>query len=751
MRSLTVLAASVAGVLLAVLYQTRAAPEEKKAGAKPVGIDRRVPWTTSRVKGSPEPPAPYRPEVAFPRLRFSEPLDLVSVPGGNRLAVAERQGKLYTFVNDRDAGRADLLLDVKKTVYALTFHPQFARNGHLYVTTVGEEGDPTGNRVVRFTVRPGEPPRADPASAKVVLAWPCGGHNGGAIRFGPDGMLYVGTGDGSGIADEKHTGQDVGDLHSSILSIDVDRPDPGKGYSVPRDNPFVTLAGARPEVWAYGIRQPWKMSFDRATGELWVGEVGQDLWESVLKVEKGGNYGWSVTEGSHPFRPERKKGPTPILRPVAEHPHSDFRSLTGGHVYRGKRLPGLAGTYVYGDFDTGRVWGLRLDGKKVTRQQELTRTTHRIVSFGEDADGEIYYLDFVGGRVHRLAPVPAAAPAAAFPRRLSETGLFASTRDHKPAPGLIPYAVNAALWSDGAHKERFLALPGDAKIDFEVVEYPQPAPGAPRGWKFPDGTVLVKTFALELEAGNPASRRRLETRLLHYQHMGGTEEYGDQYWRGYTYVWNDEQTDAELADAAGLDRTFTVKDARAPGGAREQTWHFPSRAECTLCHTTPAKYALGVNTLQMNRDFDYGGGRVANQLRTLEHLGVFSKPLPTPPEGLPRLVDYEDARQDLDRRARSYLHANCSHCHIKWGGGNAEFQLLATLDLKDTGAVNARPGQGTFGLADPRILVPGDPGRSLILYRMKKLGLGRMPHVASNVVDETGARLIEEWIGRLGR
>jgi hypothetical protein len=142
---------------------------------------------------------------------------------------------------------------------------------------------------------------------------------------------------------------------------------------------------------------------------------------------------------------------------------------------------------------------------------------------------------------------------------------------------------------------------------------------------------------------------------------------------------------------------------------------------------------------------------VANQLRTLEHLGVFSKPLPTPPEGLPRLVNYEDARQDLDRRARSYLHANCSHCHMKWGGGNAEFQLLATLDLKETGTVNARPGQGTFGLADPRILVPGDPGRSLILYRMKKLGLGRMPHVASNVVDETGARLIEEWIGRLGR
>jgi hypothetical protein len=253
-----------------------------------------------------------------------------------------------------------------------------------------------------------------------------------------------------------------------------------------------------------------------------------------------------------------------------------------------------------------------------------------------------------------------------------------------------------------------------------------------------------------MERGNPASRRRLETRLLHFQHMDGTEEYGDQYWRGYTYVWNDEQTDAELADAAGLDRTFTIKDADAPGGKRTQTWHFPSRAECTLCHTMPAKYALGVNTLQMNREFDYGG-RVANQLRTLEHLGLFTRPLPKPPEDLPRLVDYTDARQDLDRRARSYLHANCSHCHMKWGGGNAEFQLLATLDLKDTDTLNTRPGQGTFDLPDPRILVAGEPGRSLALYRMRKLGLGRMPHVASSVVDEEGAKLIEEWIKGLPR
>jgi hypothetical protein len=237
--------------------------------------------------------------------------------------------------------------------------------------------------------------------------------------------------------------------------------------------------------------------------------------------------------------------------------------------------------------------------------------------------------------------------------------------------------------------------------------------------------------------------------LLHFEKFGGTEEYGDQYWRGYTYLWNDEQTDAVLCDASGADRALTIKDKDAPGGERKQTWHFPSRAECTLCHTMPAKYTLGVNTLQMNKDHDYGNGRVANQLLTLESIGLFSKPLPEPPDKMPRLVNYEDEKQNLNARARSYLHANCAHCHMKWGGGNAEFQLLATLELKDTGTLNTKPGQGTFELRDPRILVPGDADRSLVLVRMSKVGLGRMPHVASSVVDDKAVALIRDWIKKL--
>ena len=215
-------------------------------------------------------------------------------------------------------------------------------------------------------------------------------------------------------------------------------------------------------------------------------------------------------------------------------------------------------------------------------------------------------------------------------------------------------------------------------------------------------------------------------------------------------MWDEDQSDATLVASEGLDRSYTIADPTASGGHREQVWHFPSRAECTLCHTTAAKYVLGVNTLQMNKEHDYGWG-VANQLSVLNQLGIFTKPLPAPPEELPRVYDHLDESRSLDERARAYLHSNCSHCHRKWGGGNAEFQLLSTLPLVETQTVGVAPAHGDFGLSRAKLLAPGEADRSLILYRMQKLGLGRMPHVASNVVDKQAVRLIRDWIGQLSQ
>ncbi|MCO6459598.1 MAG: PQQ-dependent sugar dehydrogenase [Pirellulaceae bacterium] len=714
------------------------------------GIEKRVPWTGSRIRGTPDPPLPYTTAVAFPGLKFYEPLELVSVPGSTRMAVVERPGKIYTFETAGDQADQRLLLDTGRTTYGAAFHPRFQRNGYVFVAAdrPGAAGEIATMQVLRYRVRNDDPLSVDPATETVLLGWPSDGHRGGCLRFGPDGYLYISVGDGSGIADQLQTGQDLSDLLGSLLRIDVDHPRGELAYSIPDDNPFVNRPGARGEIFSYGHRQVWKFSFDDS-GRLWGGEVGQDLWEMLYLIQKGGNYGWSVREGKHPFRPDRPQGPTPFQDPLVEHNHDAFRSITGGYIYKVGRSHPLNGHYIYGDYDTGRVWGLRYEEGQVKDQRELADTQLRIVAFGQLPSGEVLLLDFPGGQMHRLVPAPPREAAAEFPRKLSETGLFASTRDLRPAPGLIPYSVNAPLWSDGAEKMRYIALPGMSRIEFETVTYPQPAPGAQPGWRFPDGTVLVKTFSLDLQQGDPSSRRRLETRILHHERMpGNDDEYGNQVWRGYTYVWNEDQTDAELLGPDALDRTFTVRDPAAPGGRRELTWHFPSRAECTLCHTMSAKYVLGVNTLQMNKDHDYGGV-VANQLSTLDHLGVFRDKLPRPPHELPRIVAYRSADEPLNLRARAYLHANCAHCHRKWGGGNAEFQLLASLPLDETGTLGVGPQQGRFDLPDPRLLVAGRPDQSMVLFRMRRLGLGRMPHVASNLVDAEAVHLISQWIEQL--
>lgn len=744
------------GLSLVVPYwsQTSSATVAAEASAPSRGgfdLEKRIPWTTSRLKGSPEPLPPYVTAVAFPKLKFDEPLCLTTIPGQDRFVIAERHGKIFAFANKSETAEKELLLDVKAVTYGLALHPQFARNGYLYVVCLNDAmpPHPEGTQLVRYQVPPGKQ-TVDPASRKLLLTWPSGGHNGGCLRFGPDGYLYISTGDASGIADELVTGQDLTDLPGSILRIDVDQASEGKNYGIPADNPFVGKAGVRPEIYAYGIRQMWKFGFDRQ-GTLWAGEIGQDLWESIHIVVPGGNYGWSVQESAHPFRPERKLGPTPIVPPIVEHHHVDFRSITGGNVYEGSRLPELQGMYIYGDYDTGKIWGLRYDKKtrQVTEHRELADGVLRIVEWGQDAAGEMFLVDHIGGQLHHLVKSPTKQTVSNFPRKLSETGLFTSTRDLTPAPGLIPYSVNSQLWSDGAIKDRWLAIPGTEQIEFETITYPGPTPGPRPGYRFPDGTVAVKHFSIELEPGNPASRKRLETRVLIFEQIPGTQEMGDQVWQGYTYIWNDEQTDAFLADKNGQDLKLTIKDAAAPGGQREQVWHFPSRAQCGMCHTMPAKFVLGLNTIQLNKDHDYGHGRIANQLEAWNKLKLFKEPLPMPPQELPKLANYQDAKTSLDARARAYLQANCTHCHMRWGGGNAEFQLLWDLDLKLTGTIAVKPAHGSFGLKDAALLVPGHPERSLISQRMQLPGLGRMPHIGSNVIDKEGAKLIADWIAAM--
>lgn len=709
------------------------------------GIEKRTPWTTSRLIGSPEPPKPYTIERVFPAISFQQPCEMAVVPGTNRIAVIEVKGKILTFENRPDVGPDNVaeMIDVTKLdpkfyrAYGIAFHPKFAENRTVFLSYVLKPRDPEGSRVSRFKMSSLDPPTIDPKSEEVILTWVSGGHNGAHLQFGPDGYLYISTGDSgeSFPPDGYNTGQDVTELAASILRIDVDHADAGKKYRVPADNPFVELAGARGEVWAYGVRNPWKMCFDPVDGSLWVADVGWELWEMIYHVVRGGNYGWSLMEARQPVHTERARGPTPILPPTVEHDHSESRSITGGYFSQTDRLPELKGAYVYGDYVTGIVWALRHEGEKITWRETLVDTPLQIVAFGLDQTGDVLLLDYAGA-IFRLIPNPRKTVNTAFPQRLSETGLFASTKDHTPAPGVIPYSVNAEPWADGTTAERFVALPETSQLD--LWEKTDVQLGMIAGeWKFPDGGVLAKTVSIELEHGNAASRRRIETQVLHYD---------VDTWRAYNFIWNDEQTDAELAGPDGSDRAFKIRDASSPGGERQQTWHHAGRLSCILCHTTRAGSIHGFRIPQLARQHDYGNGVRAEQLATLDHLGLFAKPLKE--DRTPWCNPYDES-QLLDQRARTYLQVNCAHCHRRGGGGSSPFDIQITTPLEKSTLIGTRPTQGTFNIHHAAIVAPGDPYKSVLYYRMMKLGSGRMPQFGSRMVDDRGTNLIRLWIESL--
>ena len=552
-----------------------ASVESKTPSSRAAGVIKRTPWTYSHVSGSPDPPLPYDVERVFPALKFQQPVDIASAPGSDRLFVVEENGKIYSFRNRADVHAADLAFDAGREVpgvkytYALAFHPRFRQNRLCYVCCIRDPELKDGSQILRFKVTDTDPPTIDAATRQVVISWLSGGHNGCCLKFGHDGCLYISTGDGSGPnpPDPKRTGQDLSDLLSSILRIDVDHTESGRNYRVPPDNPFVSLRGARLRFWAYGLRNPWRMSVDRKTGDLWVGDVGWELWEMIYRIERGGNYGWSVMEGRQPANSESPRGPTPILPPLVDHPHSEAASITDGATYYGSRLPELAGAHIYGDYVTGKIWGLHWEQGHISWRKELAATTLKIVGFGEDDAGELFLLDHGGGGVHRIVRNPEKSRPSKFPRRLSETGLFASVADQKPAPGVIRYSINAEPWDDGAVADRFVGLPGTSRIDTSSA-----------AWQFPKDAVLAKTLSLKV-GRDPAGLRRMETQILH---NAGTE------WRAYTYRWNTQQTDAELIDAAGADSTCDVADPSVPSGRRKQNWHFASRAEC-LAATIPGR------------------------------------------------------------------------------------------------------------------------------------------------------------------
>ena len=702
------------------------------------GQDLRVAWTNSRIQGSPEPPFPAIAERVLPEIRFKDPVDLGSTPSLARLFVLEQAGKFFSIQLDASQAPAELVVDLKAVTpqlgaaYGFTFHPGFETNRLVFLCYTLNGDLPEGTRVSEFKVTQSSPPLVDPASERIILTFPSGGHNGGCLKFGADGMLYISTGDRASPSppDPLNTGQDISDLLSSILRIDVNGSEGNRRYRIPPDNPFRHIPTARPEVWAYGLRNPWRMSFEPGTSVLWVADVGWELWESVFRLDRPGiNCGWSVVEGSQKVRTEQKPGPTPIEKPITAHNHEEAASITGGIIYRGKRLPEFRDAYVYGDWETGRMWALRHDQGRLIERVEIASTGLKLVAFGESTDQELYFLDYVGGGLYALGRNPAAGSPSSFPRRLSETGLFESVTSEIPSPGVYEFNVASPLWTDGAVARRWIALPSTQAIRFTTTYWQ-----APRDL-VPTNTVVARTVSLQTDRQDPKSQRRVETQILHFNGLN---------WNAYSYRWNPEQTDAVLVPKSGEQQTIALRGERLAGGEEMLNWRHHSRTECLRCHNPWNGTLLGFNPAQLARALPAGAtsSTHTNEAQRLTALGLIQLKESVRASA----IDPQDQTQALADRARSYLHAQCGHCHRDNAGGAVLLKLNLEPALEELSLVRAQPVQGHLGLTNAPLLTPGDPLRSLLLYRFAKLGSSHMPYLGSSLVDETGLALLARWI-----
>ena len=696
----------------------------------------REPWTTSRLRGTPTPPEPFRIVPVFSQLKFDHPTSLQEIPGTNRLLVAEIGGRVFTFPKDSAISTADLAVDLRTlaggdvSLFAAVLHPGFQQNRFVYLCLV-HPGGGSHTRVSRFTMTDEAVPVIDPKSETVIIKWPSGGHNAGCMRFGKEGLLYIATGDGSGPnpPDGLTTGQDVTDLLGAILRIDVDHPVSGTNYAIPSDNPFVKHATARPEIFGYGLRNPWKFGIDRNTGEVFVADNGWETWEMIHLVGNGTNCGWPIVEGRAQLRSEVAPGPTPITPPIRDHHHSEANSVIGGPVYRGDKLKSLNGEFVYGDYITGTIWsvGRASDGSFVGRT--LVDTDLRITDFLEGSAGELFVLDYdLTGQIYELLPNDVEDLSADFPRMLSQTGVFSSLTPLQPAAGVVAYDVVVPRWTDGAIAQRFVAVPGRDRIDL--------APHNGIRGQYPEGTVFAKQLAIPDAAGKAGTP--LETQIL--QRQNGV-------WNPYSYLWNEAGTDAELVSSAGTTRSVQWPDLDAAGQFTERTWRTSAINECKLCHNAGPGFVLGFVGNQLDRPSGSGNTAV-NQLDSLLSQQLISSIAAESRSQAFHLVDPHDESLDLNARARSYLHGNCGMCHHK--GGNAIVSFFVTRDLPfDQMNTHKGTGIGTFGMKDAKLIAPGDPFRSVMMYRMSKLGYARMPYIGSQVVDSAGVSLIGQWIRSL--
>jgi uncharacterized repeat protein (TIGR03806 family) len=655
---------------------------------------------------------------------------------------------------------------------AVAPHPKFAENAYLFLYyTHVPEGTVQGsaqqqpatdilnrNRLIRYTCQPDG--AVNPSSCVTLIEqiaetiW----HEGGGMFFGPnDGFLYLSNGDD---ARGRNNQKLDGGLFSGVFRIDVDQrggsvshapprqPLPSgsstANYFIPNDNPFVGQADVLEEYYALGLRNPHRMTCDALTGRIFIGDVGEGAQEELNVIEphdaKGLNFQWNAAEGvpEKPLKINLGVSKPPLLA----YRHLEGRAIVAGYIYRGKEFArDLGGKFIFGDNVTGTVWYLDETTTPPTKHVLCTVADGPgpnaganycgLSSFGTDAAGELYLcqMSSTAGSILKLSR---AGPApVALPKRLSDTKLFANTAKLIPTASLIPYEVNSPLWSDGATKQRWFAVPSNKKVGF----------AATGPWSFPEGSLFVKHFELPKIGvdGRPLPSTRLETRVMVKDNTG--------YVYGATYRWRPDQTDADLVETAqNASITLVVGGKGKPD--KTQNWFFPGRQDCLTCHTRVSSGVLGVNTRQLNRNYRYPNtGTTDNQLHTLNQIALFEQDIPAHTD-LSRLVPAEDMDEPIEARARSYLDANCSNCHQP-GGVHAFWDARSETPLEEAGIISGTVNNN-LGHADAKVIFPRDWTRSILFKRISVAGQPHsMPPLARQRVDKTGIGLVAEWIANM--
>lgn len=600
--------------------------------------------------------------------------------------------------------RSRVRSNMEDGIVSIVLAPDFPSDPRLFVQYVVEEPEPRRIRLSRFKLK-GNGPAFDPDSELVLLEVEKTvgtiGHSGGTVNFGPDGMLYGSIGDG-GVQDQPpNNAQDTQTLLGTMYRIDVlSGTEP---YAIPADNPFAS-GGERPgeglpEVWAWGLRNPYRWDFDPVRGEAWGGDVGQVTWEEINHYQKGKNYGWPVREGPTCYGSQNNRCQSEgLTAPVHAYAQEVGDAVMGGVFYYGSAIPELDGAYLFGDFGS-RVLRALVSPYGAAEVVELGTLPIAPVDFTVDADGEVLIAG-LSGRVVRMVP---SRGGTELPKQLAASGCVGENGQLSDA--FIPYTVNAPLWSDGADKARFFALPAATSATVE----------ADGDLTFPPGTVLAKSFAL--------GGRQLETRFMLHRVPGE--------WVGYSYRW----------DRSGRTATLVEESVTESVGDGIQ-WFYPGPSDCMACHTRAAGRSLGLELGQLG-----DAHRGAAQLGHGGQLDRLVDAEATDPASMagPIFPALSDAGASVTDRVRGYLHSNCSHCHRAGHPLRVSIDLRFDTPLGEMGVCNP-PEQGDLGIVDARVVAPGAPERSVLLARMNTLGEERMPRLGTSVIDREAVDLVGAWI-----